>query len=581
MAQVTLRDLATNEDIIVPPEGYIFGRVGGDADIQIEDNSISRRQARVSYKGGQWLLETLAVPQGQRAPRPVLLQEGGTFLVGQSEFEVVQVEEDELEEEAPPPRAPPAKAKTAPPKKAPAPANAKTQAAAPPPKKAAPAAAKSAAADAPEEAPPGGIKELFVGVPKGLAYYLVNVPKMLFNPFGTVRTAIEEQPAEPMGRTELIGYALPALVATGVLGSWAAAIAALIAPGHSFQIMLFLPIVPIISGVIGAVITGFVFHPVLNWIINFLKGQSDARSRTNYFLTMMTLSILLAVPNALGVILSAVPYVGLLIGPLLMTLASLVSIYVLYKWFEFFQVVKWFKYVILALGALSVLGGVLNLVSGVRVLLSGVTSTASASVDTPSADDATDEELGDTPPSDPEAAAEWSKKKMAQALAQSEKLQKEAQDKVKKAQADAEAATDDAKPKNDPPAEKVKEEPVAKAEPKNEPVAKNDPPPPTEEEPKAEPVRSNAKGGYAAFARKRDAVEKALEADPTLLKSDAQLKSLYGKYLDDAASIRKSVLKDFKGNAAERARMIHLLEEAELYEQDGKTIDSMASRLKL
>ena len=100
MAQVTLRDLATNEDIVVPPEGFIFGRVGGDADIQIEDNSISRRQARVSLKGGQWLLETLAVPQGQKAPRPIGLQEGATFNVGQSEFEVVQIEEDEEEQEA-------------------------------------------------------------------------------------------------------------------------------------------------------------------------------------------------------------------------------------------------------------------------------------------------------------------------------------------------------------------------------------------------------------------------------------------------------------------------------------------------
>ena len=74
MGQVTLRDLSTNEDIVVPPEGYIFGRVGGDADIQIEDNSISRRQARVSLKGGMWLLETLAVPAGAKAPRPVQLQ---------------------------------------------------------------------------------------------------------------------------------------------------------------------------------------------------------------------------------------------------------------------------------------------------------------------------------------------------------------------------------------------------------------------------------------------------------------------------------------------------------------------------
>ena len=137
MSQVTLRDLATNEDIVVPPEGFIFGRVGGDADIQLEDNSISRRQARVSLKGGMWLLETLAVPQGQRAPRPVQLQEGATFNVGQSEFEVVQIEADEEEEIDPGARtiAPPSKGKAPPPaapaKRAPPPASAKTAPSAP------------------------------------------------------------------------------------------------------------------------------------------------------------------------------------------------------------------------------------------------------------------------------------------------------------------------------------------------------------------------------------------------------------------------------------------------------------------
>ncbi len=95
--------------------------------------------------------------------------------------------------------------------------------------------------------------------------------------------------------------------AGAALGAIATGLAALIGPGHHFLLMSFLPIPAIIGGFIGAIVTGFVFHPVMTWIITKLKGESDARSRTNYFLQTMTLSILLAVPNAIGLILGALP----------------------------------------------------------------------------------------------------------------------------------------------------------------------------------------------------------------------------------------------------------------------------------
>ncbi|MFZ5443594.1 MAG: FHA domain-containing protein, partial [Myxococcota bacterium] len=420
MTQVTLRDLATNEDIVVPPEGFIFGRVGGDADIQLEDNSISRRQARVSLKGGQWLLETLAVPQGQRAPRPVQLQEGATFNVGQSEFEVVQIEFDEAEEEEVDPGArtiqPPAKGKPGqaplPAKKAPPAPNAKTAPSAPMQKRSAPPAAAEEGGD---EVPAKGFGAMFVAAPKGLAYYLLNVPKMLVNPFGTVRATIEEQPNEPMGKIELIGYALPALLATGMLGSIASGLALLIGPGHVFSLMAFLPIVPIIVAFVSAIITGFIFHPVLTWIITKLKGESDARSRTNYFLQTMTLSILLAVPNALGVILAAlpIPFINLL-GPVLSVVATLVSIYVTIQWFEYFKVVKWVKTVLLVLGALAVFGTgyglVMGLLNTIRGFGSHSTPVAAAEGDAAEAVEAATGGLEEMP-TDPEEAKAWAEKR--------------------------------------------------------------------------------------------------------------------------------------------------------------------------
>jgi hypothetical protein len=591
MGQVTLRDLSTNEDIVVPPEGFIFGRVGGDADIQIEDNSISRRQARVSLKGGMWLLETLAVPQGAKAPRPVQLQEGASFTVGQSEFEVVQIEEEE-EEPAAPTIAPGKPVKPAPAAAAkkpnPPPANAKTAPAAPQQKK---SAAPAGDAAPPEEAAGGkGIGAMFVGVPKGIAYYLVNVPKLLVNPVGTVRNTIEEQPTEPLGKTEIIGYALPSLFIASALPAIGGGIGALIGPGHVFNLTAFLPIGPAIGAVIGAVVSGFFFHRVFEWVITKLKGKSDARSRSNYFLQSMTLGIILAVPSALGAILSNVPipFINLL-GPLLMVVGSLVTVYVTYQWMVKFEVVKWVLLVLKVVAVLSLLGAGWGFVSGVINTIRGFGSggsTIASTGDVPS-------ELGEMP-TDPAEAAEWSKKKQAEMMANAEAAQKKAAAAVADAKgaaddAVADAKDDDAKDdakdeaKDDDAKPVKKDAPPAKPEPKPEPapVAAKDPAPaPVKDTPPAakdEPVVT-ASGGYATFAKRRDAIEKLLESDPTVLQKNAELRDLYGDYVEAAYDLDKKWGKE-SSKKPERARLNARLRDAELYGKSGKTIDSLAAKL--
>ncbi len=595
MAQVTIRDLATNEDIVVPPEGYIFGRVGGDADIQFEDNSISRRQARVSLKGGMWLFETLAVPQGARAPRPVQLQEGSTFLIGAAEFEVVQVEaEEEDRPEAAtiaPGRGGNVRPAPAPAKKAPAPSNAKTAAASsPPPKKAPAAAAKSAGAGAgaeeEEEGAPTDIKALFAGVPKGVAYYMVNVPKLLVNPIGTVKSTIEELPNEPLGRTGLIGYSLPALLAAGLLSSWAGFLAALIGPGHSFQLMLLIPIVPAISAVIGAVVTGFVFHPVMKWIINFLKGESDARSRSNYFLQFQTVNIVLAVPSALGLVLASlpIPFIGLL-GPLLSVVATLAALYVHYQWFSFFKVIDWFRKVLLVLGALAVLGAVYGFVMGVIGTIRSFGSGGGGSAEVAEIAEGAEVDLGEMP-TDPDELKAWTEKRQAALMAKAQAEQKKALAAAKAAQEGADEATEkvEAAVKEDskaPPPEKAeKPEKTEKAEKTTEPKVVAEPtrdaPPPAKVEPTASPA--SASSAYSTFARRRDAIEKTFEADPVLLQKSAELQSLYADYLDDAYELDKKYGKE-TAKKPERARLNQRLKDAELFQKTGKTVDSLAGKL--
>lgn len=436
------------------------------------------------------------------------------------------------------------------------------------------AEAPDAGGDA-EGAPADGFGSLLISVPKAVGYYLINVPKLLFNPIGTVRTSIEEQPAQPAGRWALMGYAIPSLLVTLLLGSIAGGIATLIA-GGGFVIMAFIPIVPAVSAVVGGIVTGFIFHPVLGWLITKLKGTSDDRSRTNFFLNLMTVAIIVAVPNALGVILASVrlPFIGLL-GPLLMTAASLVTIYVLYRWFVAFEVMQWIPKVILALGAIAVvfagLGLVQGIIANVKALGSGGGSTEVAAL-----------------PADAQEA-------LAKAQAQADELAKKAQAQADEATKKAQGGVADAKdaPGDAPAAEKTPEAPkrpetVAKAP---EPAAVDDAPPSAApaadpapavekpaaaEKPPAAPVRAGT--AYAAFAHKREAIEHLLEQDPTVLDGNKALQELYGDYLKSSYDIERKYAKDIAKTPA-RAKLYQHLRDSELFRKTGKDVDELAAKL--
>lgn len=601
MTQLTLRNITTEEDIAVPPEGFIIGRVGGDADVQLEDKGISRRQARVSLRGGRWLLETLAVPQGARAPRPLQLETGTVFAVGKHEFEIVDIaeaEEPEIEEEeldasaktVAPRRGQPAM--SAGPTRRPAPpvaTPANTRTAAPPPKrpsgptgaqqtemvtpkespapKTAPAAknqrAPQGASAEPEEK---GVGALFVAVPKGLAYYLLNVPKLLANPLGTVRRAVDELPAEPMGKIELIGYALPAMLATGLLGSFAGGIALLISPAHTFSLMSFIPIVPIISAVIGAVITGFIWHPVMEWIIDKLKGESDARSRTNYFLQMMTVSIVVAVPQALGTIVGAlpIPFINLL-GPLLGVVASLVTFYVVYQWWVTFKVVKWVYLVLKVLAAVTVIFSAIGLVQGVIGTIRSFGNSSSASVAAAT--------------NDAEAAIAAAEAQAAAAVAAAgADLPPEAQKALEEAKARAAEAMKEAKEAAEAAAAKQPSKTEKAEAPAPAPVAAINPAPSAPALGETAKAAPTASGAYGAFARRREAIEKTFENDPTVLRKSRDLQQLYSELNEQQYELEKKWSKETSKNP-EHAPLNARLKEAEFFERSQKTVNALSEKL--
>src|SRR5438270_1776638 len=95
-ASLELRDLKTSQTMLVPPEGLIFGREGGDADVTFRDAGISKRHARVFQQGATWMLQDLGSSngtwmKGQRIADAVKLAPGDIFILNKQQLQVMQV----------------------------------------------------------------------------------------------------------------------------------------------------------------------------------------------------------------------------------------------------------------------------------------------------------------------------------------------------------------------------------------------------------------------------------------------------------------------------------------------------------
>lgn len=623
-----LKDLASQKLITVPEEGMTFGREGGDAQVQVADMGVSKRHAEVFCEAGAWFLKDLGSSNGtmlanERIGDATEILPGDVFQLSKRKFEVLKVVEDdagddgddqqddppmtEPERKAPAKAAPKAAAKSAPPP-AKKPAGQKLAPAGPSrePTRAGP---ESSGGGGDEEMANASVGQVLAGVPKAIAYYLVNVPLLLLNPFGTVRKAIEEQPRDPMGRMELIAWALPGNVFSGAMGFIAGLISQLIVGALSIGSLISGLIVGAIVAVVASVITGIIWHPLLTWVIEKLfKGESDARGRTNYFLQTQTAIILAVLPSGLTIIIAAIrarfgiPLIGLI--PVVLSAATgALSLFVFIKWMEHFNTAKWVKIVglvLLALTALSALAGIPGALSGGggmggTTIASGsgdaagdIDDTQKQALDAMKAAGATAEQIkqaedaykqaaaaakaGQKAAADAEKAAELAAKGASDDVKKAGDDIKKAGDDVKKAGDDVKKAGDDVKKAADdvkaegkkppPPPEEPKDEPkaVAKAEPES---AK--PPPP--------PVPSG--GGYPAWRSKFDSIEKRVSDDPTVLRKGDVLKA-YQELQEKTAEADAKVRKDYK--KIDTRTQAHL-RDAELYDTSGKTVDTLYKAL--
>lgn len=203
---------------------------------------------------------------------------------------------------------------------------------------------------------------VLLALPKAIAYYLVALPLMLVNFIGTVRKGIQEQPREPMGNLELIAWALPAYLFAAAVGFITGLIRGLVT--HTLRIGDIIPVGALIGAVIVSIVMGFVWHPLLSWWVKLLKGKSDERERTNLFVQLCVATMLVAIPGGLGNVLSLVPFrLILMLPPLLSLYGTAVMVFLMFSWFTHFGVLKWFRMLILAGGAISAVFAVLGAVA--------------------------------------------------------------------------------------------------------------------------------------------------------------------------------------------------------------------------
>ena len=302
------------------------------------------------------------------------------------------------------------------------------------------------------------------------------------------------------------------------------------------------PVVGVIGGAIGALITGFIAHPILGWLVDKLGGQSDARTRTAHVGLGMVANVVLLVPMVLTIILTAViarlmtvssVFSLLLVIPALLSIiATPLPIYVQWQFFKSYGVAKWFQTLLMIVAALAVVGALVGAVGTVVAAVKGMGAGGSAVV-------ATGDGTVGVIPTDgtpPVVAADSTPPPVN---------------------------TDTLPAKTDTPPVTVNTPPV------NTPPV-NTPPVNTTKPPVATPAtKVVVDDDYAVYERKRAEIEAIFERDPTLLVREPSVKAAYETLLTRSSEAEDLVFDRFNGRKRPSALnpLYDKSKKAEVYEK--------------
>jgi hypothetical protein len=600
-----LKNLQTEATFEIEREATV-GREGGGAQISVPDLAVSKKHARFFTDGTTWFVEDLGSMNGtsvngRRLEAPEALTVGAVVALSKHKLEVLSLGR----RAAPRPAATPEPSRQqpvpgqseqrrrparetnrseqayaaddiAPPMSQDSRLNMRNGRSEPQPEPQDQSSMEPRYSSAPSDVSPGQ------AIGAAIGYYAATMPLLALNPPGTVRKSIDDQRVEPMEKMSLGLFFLPAYVASGLLTAVAGAVASLVAGGGLPIVSMILT--PVIMAVV-AIVGGFLFHPILNWVIDKLGGQSDERSRTNYGAIGAAAVALVMVPSALSTLFMAIvgklsasfaPISLLMIIPVLVAVVAQALVgFVGWKWMQYFQVAKWFQTLMLVLAILGAVGALAGGVSTIKAAFAGMSGGGGAaglpsgvSGDAAAALAAAQKQA--------EEAAIKAGLDPAAAKAQVEAAQKAIEAAAKaggdvKAGVVAGVGAGVATPTTDKPSDKP-----ADVKPTT-PTTPDKPSTPADE-----PVQG--KGAYGDWLNKRRAVERALEEDPTVLAKSRELNEAYKEFSKLVAEARDEVEEKVLDKKTSRGEMKIYLDKAVAAKEFEKTqavVNKLYKLLKL
>ena len=564
---VELNDIQSDRIVKVTGPGIIMGREGADNDLPVPGRTVSSKHARIFPQDGRWFLEDLnssngTFVAGKRIRQPVELQVGLNFALCRYAFEVVHLELEQ-EDTTSPQKAPP------PPKKVPLadtrvrkpedgregdlqPLGEGEDDSATEPGEMV-GMGQGASVDSPSARNVDrdeGVQEgeglpsfLLSATPNAVGVIIVESLKLLFRPIAAIRASVREQRYQAMDAYELIAYAMAAQGIVVLLSQTSGLITAAISGAFSFSLIL-APLVATLVAILAGLATGYFFHPVVDWLVTLLKGRSNERERSNYFMLVMSAMPLLTLPAVVGALIGLLGVPVLSIVPLLMSLvATLVMASASYVWFRYFAVMPWVPLLFVLLGVAACSSTGFALVQQVRAQLQIMTS---------STDEMPDEKQASALPNEntPES-------KKPESVLKEKQTQPE---------------------ENSEQAVQPKEESVSNEVPEEESGADTSAVGKNADDPAQEAESTDGSGGYQSFIRKRAVIEQRIDNDPTLLRRKEVL-SLYRKLHELTIKAEQThVVKVGRKATPEKlaeAKVAEKLKEAESYELTQEVVEQL------
>lgn len=598
---IEIKDLQSGQTHRIDDKGTTLGRDKARATIAVPESGVSGLHARIAPKDNKWFLEDLGSSNGtfidkDRIPKgqPVQLERGTQFKFHTYRFEVIDIDPDgdgktqvfsgdtnvairetNVAIKAPPPAEPPSTQENVT-------VNPHADSVVPPPEKSGPVSGPmktdkhtdkhdpvehSAPVEKPSDKaektkPPKAAKSAPTSVQgdsgsfgkefaKAFAFYLAAIPKLLFGFKARVDDSIEHQNFAAMKGMPLAAWALPPQLLGALIGQVVALGVMIVAGQLAIVSWVIGFVIALAVAVVASIIVGFIFHPVLGWLIKILKGQSDDVSRSNYFVIVMTATGLMQIIGGLGALFGLIPLPFVGIVPVLLSVVTLaISVYVSYRWLQFFQVMKWVPTVVLVLGGLGVLGSLWGAVGVVRAGIASFGPGGGTSASGNGAVATIDLGGGNA---DAQKAIDEAKAAAEKAIADAKAAQGKGQDAAKDAAKETPKSAKEA-------AKEAKEAKIAEAKAAKEAA-------------KEAKAAGATKEDYESYVQKREAVEQAIEKNPTVLTRIEGVLPLYKQLHKDMKAVNEKYKKAKGDVIAER------LKDAEMYERTVEAVTELHKKI--